>query len=99
MGQNRKANIKLKHRLGLTLTAAALYILSLDPFGLWPLAWIALAPLIMALRGARPILAFRLGMLFGLVVFGVLLHWFVIIFGLFGLLMKRYGFSRPAFLL
>ncbi len=87
VGQSRKANLQLKHRLGLTLAAAVLYVLSFDPFGLWPLAWIALVPLILALRGANPTLAFRLGMLFGVVVFGILLHWFVTVFGLFGVLL------------
>jgi apolipoprotein N-acyltransferase len=84
---SQQERLTVKYRVALTLAAAGLYILSMDPFGLWPLIWVALAPLFMALCGAGIRTGFRLGMLFGVAVFGVLLHWFVLVFGFFGALL------------
>jgi len=85
IGRCEQVDSSLRRRIVLTLAAAGLYILAMDPFGLWPLVWVALVPLFVALRGVNPKAGFRLGMLFGIVVFGILLHWFAVIFGLFGI--------------
>jgi len=44
-------------------------------FGAWPLAWVGLAPLLLAARGAAPRRAFRLGWLAGIVYYGIVLYW------------------------
>jgi apolipoprotein N-acyltransferase len=48
-----------------TLAAAALYALALPPFAASWLSWVALVPLCLALRGARPAAAAGLGAAFG----------------------------------
>ena len=55
-------------RAGPTLAlaaGAALYALALPPFDCWPLAWVALVPLLLAPRAARPRTALALGALAG----------------------------------
>lgn len=44
-------------------------------FGAWPLAWVAIAPLLLAMRGSSPKRAFRLGWLAGVVYYAVILYW------------------------
>jgi len=44
-------------------------------FGAWPLAWVGIAPLLLAIRGSSPKRAFRLGWLAGIVYYGVILYW------------------------
>jgi len=44
-------------------------------FGAWPLAWVGIAPLLLAVRGSSPKRAFRLGWLAGLVYYAVILYW------------------------
>lgn len=43
--------------------------------GAWPLVWLALVPLLLAVRGARPRRAAGLGLLTGVLFFGILLEW------------------------
>jgi apolipoprotein N-acyltransferase len=50
-------------RLGLGLATAALLTLAFPPFGLPALAWVGLAPLLLAFRGAGPVEAFGIGFL------------------------------------
>ncbi len=52
--------------------------------GLWPLAWVALVPLLLAVRNVRPGTAARLGLLAGMVHYVSLLYWVVIVLGRYG---------------
>jgi len=52
--------------------------------GLWPLAWIALVPLLLALKDVRPAVAARLGLIAGMVHFISLLYWIIIVLGRYG---------------
>jgi apolipoprotein N-acyltransferase len=61
--------------LFLAALAGALTGLAFPKWGLWPLAWVGLAPLIIALRGATPRRGFLLGYVFGLVHFVIILYW------------------------
>jgi apolipoprotein N-acyltransferase len=54
-------------RLALSLVAAVLEILGFVGFGLFPLAWIALVPVLLAIRGQTPRRAFGYALLFGAV--------------------------------
>jgi len=65
--------------------------------GLWPLAWIALVPLLLALRDVRPKTAARLGLLAGMVHYITLLYWITIVLGRYGNL--SLWVSIPALLL
>lgn len=58
--------------LGLALGAGLLFALSLPPYNREPLAWVALAPLLVASHGRRPLEAIGLGIVAGLA--GGLLH-------------------------
>ena len=65
--------------------------------GLWPAAWIALVPLLLAVRSARPGAAARLGLLAGMVHYVSLLYWIIIVLGKYGNL--PLWISIPALLL
>jgi apolipoprotein N-acyltransferase len=65
--------------------------------GLWPLAWVALAPLLLAVKNVRPGVAARLGLLAGMVHYVSLLYWIVIVLGKYGNL--PLWVSLPALLL
>jgi apolipoprotein N-acyltransferase len=59
-------------RIALIVAAAAAQTLALPPWRLAPLAWIALVPLLLALRGLRPRAGFAAGLLWGiLAIWGV----------------------------
>jgi apolipoprotein N-acyltransferase len=53
----------------LAALSALLVVLSFPDFDLWPLAWVGLAPLMLAISGARPAQAFALGWLWGALFF------------------------------
>ncbi len=57
-----------------------LYSLAFPPVGAWPLAFLAPALLLLALRDATPGRGFSLGLVFGLVGFGLTLSW-IMLFG------------------
>lgn len=57
------------------LFAALLAWLAFPPAGLGPLAWVALVPLLLALRGASPMRAALLGWLWGAAFFALLCGW------------------------
>jgi len=57
-----------------------LYSLAFPPVGAWPLAFLAPALLLVALRDARPARGFSLGLVYGLVGFGLTLSW-IMLFG------------------
>jgi len=61
----------------LTTASALLLWLCFPPLSLWPLAFVALLPLLRALRGAAPRRAFRLAWLCGALFYAGLLHWIV----------------------
>jgi len=62
-------------RHGLAAVSGFLLILSFPKFGHWSVAWIALAPLLMALRGASGAESFRLGYVAGAVSSLGILYW------------------------
>ena len=65
--------------------------------GLWPAAWVALVPLLLAVRNVRPAVAARLGLLAGMVHYTSLLYWVIIVLGKYGNL--PLWISIPALLL
>ncbi|HYJ60814.1 MAG TPA: apolipoprotein N-acyltransferase [Actinomycetota bacterium] len=71
--------------LRLLICAAAGFALSLafPPAGIWPLAFVAVAPFIAALGGVRPRQGALLGLAFGITFFGATLYW-ILLFGELG---------------
>jgi apolipoprotein N-acyltransferase len=71
-------------RLSLALPIAALsgllLSLALPPVGLWPLAFVAPAPLLWLLRRTGPARGALIGFVFGICYFGALLYW-ILLFG------------------
>ena len=65
--------------------------------GYWPVAWVALVPLFLAIRNVSPGRAARLGLLAGMVHHVTLLYWIVIVLGKYGNL--PLWVSLPALLL
>ena len=71
--------------LGLALGSGLLLSLSFPgAAGFWPLAWVALVPLLWALKDTKPSNAARLGLLTGMVHYVSLLYWIVIVLGKYG---------------
>lgn len=59
-------------RLALVVSSAALYVLAFPPWRLWPLALVALVPLLLALRDLRPARAALIGCAWGsLAIWGI----------------------------
>ncbi len=52
--------------------------------GLWPVAWVALVPLLLAIRNVSVGRAARLGLLAGMIHYATLLYWIVIVLGRYG---------------
>jgi apolipoprotein N-acyltransferase len=65
--------------------------------GFWPLAWVALVPLLLAIRNISPGRAARLGLMTGMIHYVALLYWIVIVLGRYGNL--PWWVSVPALLL
>jgi len=61
--------------VGLAGLAGVLMALPFVNFRLWPLAWVALIPLLVALRGKSARSAFGLSYVAGVVFFAIVLHW------------------------
>lgn len=62
--------------LSLAFFCALLFAAVFPPLGLWPLAFVALAPLIrLTASSGSPGKAFRLGFVFGFIFFSLVLHW------------------------
>ncbi|MCR4336445.1 MAG: apolipoprotein N-acyltransferase [Candidatus Omnitrophica bacterium] len=61
----------------LSLISAVLLVLAYPSFHLWPLIWIGLIPLLIALDGKNKKQAFALGYLCGFLFFGGTLYWFI----------------------
>jgi apolipoprotein N-acyltransferase len=64
-------------RPGLAILSGLVLSLAHPRFDLFPLAFIALVPLLIALTGSSPTKAFGLGMLCGITFFSTLLYWLV----------------------
>lgn len=74
--------IKPAVRWGLSVLSAGLLILSFQPFGLWPLAWFAAVPVLLAAMDCPDAkAAANLGAFAGLVFYGVSINWLTRIFG------------------
>ncbi|MFQ5810810.1 MAG: apolipoprotein N-acyltransferase, partial [Armatimonadota bacterium] len=69
------------HRALLACLSAGLLALCFEPFNLTPLAWVGLVPLFVSLRGASAGGTRGLAFLFGLVFYGITVHWLFRIFG------------------
>jgi apolipoprotein N-acyltransferase len=66
--------------LALVVGGGLLLSLAFPPAELWPLAFVALIPLLLSLRGARPGRGAVLGLVFGFAFFGATLYW-IFLFG------------------
>jgi len=69
--------------LGL-LTSLLLFLAAPGAVAWWPLAWIGLTPLLLALHRLTPARAARLGLVAGLFYYTALLYWIVIVLGRYG---------------
>lgn len=68
--------LRSKHADRAACVVAGLALAAATPgFEVWPLAWVGLVPLLIAIRGARPARAFRLGWLAGWVYYAAILYW------------------------
>jgi apolipoprotein N-acyltransferase len=74
--------VALKTRLGLVILSAGLLVLCYPPFGAWPLAVVALVPLLLAVRGSTPSEAFFLGMAHGVLFYAGSLGWLFHVFAI-----------------
>jgi apolipoprotein N-acyltransferase len=62
-------------RIGAVLLSAVAYCLAFPPWNAWPLAWVALVPFLLALRGASAAGAAALGFLWGTAVLSGIGYW------------------------
>jgi apolipoprotein N-acyltransferase len=71
--------VTTRPRLAVALAAAAagglVLSLAFPPAGIWPVAFVAVVPLLLLLRDARPGRGALLGLAFGLASFGAILYW------------------------
>ena len=70
-----RARLPLPLALPLALASGLVLSLAFPPVGLWPLAFIALAPLIWMLEAAHARRGFLLGLVYGLAFYGATLYW------------------------
>src|SRR5215207_8177105 len=66
--------------LTLSIAAGAGCSLAFPPAGIWPIAFVAMAPFLWVLRGAAPRRRALLGFAFGAAFFGATLYW-ILLFG------------------
>ena len=93
-----KAKSRTSLPVWLALATGGLLFLSFPgAAGFWPLAWVALVPLLLAVRRAGPGTEARLGLLAGMVHYVSLLYWIIIVLGRYGSL--PLWVSVPALLL
>nr|MBA2599967.1 hypothetical protein [Actinomycetota bacterium] len=67
-------------RMALAGLGGVFSFLAFPPVGLWPLAFLAPVPLLLALRDARPRRGLALGLTYGLIGYGLTLYW-ILLFG------------------
>jgi apolipoprotein N-acyltransferase len=94
---------EIKKHVLLAVMSAVLLVLAFPNFNLWPLAWIGLVPLLFALEGQKPVRAFLLSYLTGILFFLGTVYWLIhvtlpgmiavalylgLYFGLFGFLLN-----------
>jgi apolipoprotein N-acyltransferase len=75
--------VRLGTAFGAAAAGGAAYAFSFEPYGLWPLTWFALVPLLTAQAYLRRDFVFAAGLLFGIVHAALSFSW---MFGIFGLL-------------
>lgn len=80
VGHVRLRVMKMWQRILLVLLSAGLGILVFPPSGLWWLAVVAWIPLLLALPDAKPSHALYLGLLHGVVFYGVTMSWLLDVF-------------------
>ncbi len=73
-------SVKTAGQLTLVLLSGAMLPLCFPPYGWWPLLLVSLPVLLFALEGTTPRRAFYLGMLQGMVGYGISLYWLFNIF-------------------
>ena len=77
-----KREMRLPAQIALVLLSGAVLPLCFPPFGWWPLVLLSFPPLFLAATNTTPRRAFYLGMLQGMMAYGITLHWLFHIFGL-----------------
>ncbi len=88
----RQSDVKQGVPFIAALASAVAYALAFEPFGLGPVAWVALVPMLVAVHFARLDVAFACGLLFGFVQAAISIHWMVGMFGPLGIfLFAIYG--------
>lgn len=75
-----KKGKRLSVQLIFVLLSAAILPLCFPPFGWWPLVFLAFPLLFLATTGTSPRRAFYLGMLHGMIAYGLTLYWLFYIF-------------------
>lgn len=70
-----RARPRLPSSLLIALASGLALSTAFPPVGLWPVAFVALAPLIWLLWNARPRRGFLLGLAFGLAFYGATIYW------------------------
>jgi apolipoprotein N-acyltransferase len=73
--QPRPAQASVLLRVVVVLVAGVALGLSWQPYGLWPLLLVGIPAFTLAVRGVRPVVAFGLGYLFGLVMLTLAVSW------------------------
>ena len=86
----------MKHHRNTTLAVLSgiLLVLSHPSFNLFPLAWVGLVPLLIAVRSIpNAKSAFRIGYISGLTFFGVLLYWIVLLYPFANIFVTVLGYA------
>jgi len=68
---------KIMKKIFLCVLSAILIILSYPTTSFWPLAWISLVPLFLAIQNEKPLKSFLYGIITGLVAYCGILYWLV----------------------
>jgi apolipoprotein N-acyltransferase len=69
------ARLRLLYALPIALGAGLLLSLAFPPAGVWPIAFVALVPLLWLLATANPARGFLIGLVFGLGAYGATIYW------------------------
>jgi apolipoprotein N-acyltransferase len=71
-------------KLYLPILSGILYALAFPKYGLWPVAWISIVPLLFSLEYRRPGRAFLQGFIAGLVAWGGVVYWIAYVMDTYG---------------